>query len=185
MAPWAFSQCSSESSDQFFFFFLALSHVGSLFPNQGSNPFPLHWKCRLLTTGPPGKVMIYDDLHRSVMVFIHHCSLIFWNLWLEFHSLMWMLLIIRMKANDWNNWFHWIIESLINQPIPNDWERNSPRPGIAEEFWNCLMFSQASLVAQVVKRLPAWLNDVQSLVTGGLELRGNQISLATSCISNI
>ena len=97
-----------------FFFFLALCHVGSWFPNQGSNPFSLHWKRRLLTTGQPGKVMIYDDLYRSMMVFIHHCSLIFWNLWLEFHSLMWMLLIIRMKANDWNNWFHWIIDQSTN-----------------------------------------------------------------------
>ena len=23
-------------------------------PDQGSNPRPLHWKCRVLTTGPPG-----------------------------------------------------------------------------------------------------------------------------------
>ena len=30
-------------------------HVGSEFPDQGSNPPPLQWKCRVLTTGPPGK----------------------------------------------------------------------------------------------------------------------------------
>ena len=24
------------------------------FPNQGSNPCPLYWECRVLTTGPPG-----------------------------------------------------------------------------------------------------------------------------------
>ena len=27
------------------------------FPDQGSNPSPLHWKCRILTTGPPGKFL--------------------------------------------------------------------------------------------------------------------------------
>ena len=30
-------------------------HVGSWFPNQGSNPHPLHWKCTVLNTGPLGK----------------------------------------------------------------------------------------------------------------------------------
>ena len=28
--------------------------VGSYFPNQGLDPGPLRWKCRVLTTGPPG-----------------------------------------------------------------------------------------------------------------------------------
>ena len=32
-----------------------MHHVGSLFLNQGSNPHPLQWKLRVLTTGPPGK----------------------------------------------------------------------------------------------------------------------------------
>ena len=30
-------------------------HVESQFPDQGSNPHPLQWKCEVLTTGPPGK----------------------------------------------------------------------------------------------------------------------------------
>ena len=30
-------------------------HVGSYFPHQGSNLHPLHWKHRVLPTGPPGK----------------------------------------------------------------------------------------------------------------------------------
>ena len=30
-------------------------HVGSQFPAQGLKPRPLHGKCRVLTTGPPGK----------------------------------------------------------------------------------------------------------------------------------
>ena len=29
-------------------------HVGSYFPNQGSNPHPVLWKHRVLTIGPPG-----------------------------------------------------------------------------------------------------------------------------------
>lgn len=33
-------------------------HVGSQFPNQGSNLQPLHWNCGGLTTAPPGKSLI-------------------------------------------------------------------------------------------------------------------------------
>ena len=32
---------------------LATQHVGPLFPDQGLNLCPLHWKCEVLTTGPP------------------------------------------------------------------------------------------------------------------------------------
>ena len=39
-------------------------HVESLFPEKGSNPFPLQWQCRVLTTGLPGKS------HKS-FVFFH------------------------------------------------------------------------------------------------------------------
>ena len=43
----------------FFLFFLLFGcivrHMGSQFPNQGSNPHPLQWKHRVSTTGPPGK----------------------------------------------------------------------------------------------------------------------------------
>ena len=38
-----------------FFFFFWPYRVGSLFPNQGSNPCPLHWEHTALTTGPLGK----------------------------------------------------------------------------------------------------------------------------------
>ena len=34
---------------------LAGRHVESQFPYQGSNLHPLHWKGKVLTTGPPGK----------------------------------------------------------------------------------------------------------------------------------
>ena len=30
--------------------------MASQFPNQGLNPHPWYWKCRVLTTGPPGKL---------------------------------------------------------------------------------------------------------------------------------
>ena len=36
------------------FFFLAAWHIGSKFPDQGSNLCPLQWKCGALTTGLPG-----------------------------------------------------------------------------------------------------------------------------------
>ena len=39
----------------FIFLSHAIWHVGSLFPNQGLNPWPLYWKHRVLTIGPPKK----------------------------------------------------------------------------------------------------------------------------------
>ena len=42
-------------------FFNILAHheaCGILFPNQGSNPYLLHWKCRVLTTGPGNSLAI-------------------------------------------------------------------------------------------------------------------------------
>ena len=46
----------TEDNNCYYFFFLAW-HVGSSFPNQGSNPCPLQWKHGILTTGPSGKPM--------------------------------------------------------------------------------------------------------------------------------
>ena len=34
---------------------LLAAACGIQFPDQGSNPGPLHWECRVLATGPPGK----------------------------------------------------------------------------------------------------------------------------------
>ena len=39
----------------FFFFFLATLCGIWNYLDRGSNPCPLQWKCRVLTTGPPGK----------------------------------------------------------------------------------------------------------------------------------
>ena len=33
-------------------------HAGSQFPDQGSNPHPIHWKGEILTTGPLGKASL-------------------------------------------------------------------------------------------------------------------------------
>ena len=41
-------------SAKFSLIYLAVLHVGSQFSNQGLNSHPLHWKCGVLTTGPPG-----------------------------------------------------------------------------------------------------------------------------------
>ena len=46
--------------------FLAARHVGPQFPNQGSNPCPLQWKCGVLTTGRPGKSRRGRALRRDV-----------------------------------------------------------------------------------------------------------------------
>ena len=50
----------------FFFFFLAVMHVGSQFPYQGSNLRPLHWKCGILTTGP-GKSQDHHFIDRETV----------------------------------------------------------------------------------------------------------------------
>ena len=43
--------------------FLSWRHVGSWFPNQGSNSHSLHWKAKSFTTRPPGK-----SQHQSFLV---------------------------------------------------------------------------------------------------------------------
>ena len=42
------------------FFNLTASYVESQFPNQKSNPYPLLWKHRVLTTEPPGKSLLIN-----------------------------------------------------------------------------------------------------------------------------
>ena len=41
------------------FFFFFFGRTSGYLPDQGSNPHPLQWKCRILTTGPPGKLQIF------------------------------------------------------------------------------------------------------------------------------
>ena len=56
----------------FFFFFLVCSvqHAGSSFPKQGSDSDPLHWECRVLTTGQLGKSVCVNQcpgLHSALV----------------------------------------------------------------------------------------------------------------------
>ena len=59
-----------------FFIFLAVQLVGSWFPDQGSSPYPLQWKGRVLITGPPGKspCILFDDSHSDRCEMISHCG---------------------------------------------------------------------------------------------------------------
>ena len=47
--------CCSRVNCMIDFVFLAVPHAGSQFPGQRSNRRHLLWKCRVQTTGPPGK----------------------------------------------------------------------------------------------------------------------------------
>ena len=43
----------------YYLFAHAVQHVGSYFPNQGSNPYTLHWKCRVFSSGSPSLYQLY------------------------------------------------------------------------------------------------------------------------------
>ena len=66
-------------------------HVGSNYPDQGSNPGPLHWERRDLPTGPPGK-SLYTFLRGAATLYLRIFFLMHENLgwlseriaWLEF-----------------------------------------------------------------------------------------------------
>ena len=51
---WGAIVFSATPSYFFLFFDYSTQHVGSQFPIQGLNPHSLQWKCKALTTGPPG-----------------------------------------------------------------------------------------------------------------------------------
>ena len=57
----------------FFFLSHAARHVRSQLPDQGSNPRPLHWKCEVLTTGPPGKslTVLFFKFYLFIYLFIY------------------------------------------------------------------------------------------------------------------
>ena len=59
-----------------------LWHTGSKFPNQGSNLYPLEWKCRVLATGPPGR----------------SCSLVLVSSWLGVSNVD----ILHMSIDSWH-----------------------------------------------------------------------------------
>ena len=49
-------------------------HVGSQFPNQRSNPCPLHWKHEVLTTGLPGTSCLYAFISIFLMALLRYNS---------------------------------------------------------------------------------------------------------------
>ena len=76
-----FFQKPDENMEHLFFFFFffgcAAPHVGSQFPNQGSNPHPLQWKRRVPTTGPPGKspgIFILNGMKLLETVMLDHTA---------------------------------------------------------------------------------------------------------------
>ena len=58
----------TSGTHHFYSFGLTTWHVGSYFPNQGSNPHPLYWQCGALTTGPPVKSL---DLNLLTLQFLN------------------------------------------------------------------------------------------------------------------
>ena len=80
----------------FLFFFLSLKHFYLFiwlcqvlvtacritFPDQGLNPGSLHWKCRVLATGPPGKSQNLYNLsgYFSCIFFLHPLLLLLLSL---------------------------------------------------------------------------------------------------------
>ena len=59
-----------------YFLFLRSQHGGSSFPDQGSNPYPLHWELGVLTTRQPGKSLmlgfdsVYMCARRHLLCFV-------------------------------------------------------------------------------------------------------------------
>ena len=73
----------------FFFLFLAMPYGSRiLVPNRGLNVHPLQWKCRVLTTGPPGKSLYCLFLYYWILTFFIYpkyeffVRLVVWNYFL-------------------------------------------------------------------------------------------------------
>ena len=47
---------------------------GIQFPDQGSNPGPLHWECGILTTGPTGRYQFTEILFLTAVLCSHPCK---------------------------------------------------------------------------------------------------------------
>ena len=79
LPPFCFSHATSVwGISHSLFFARTACHVGSYLPEQGSNPVPLQWERRVLTTGPPGKSLTFflgegfpdhPGLHHGVVTF--------------------------------------------------------------------------------------------------------------------
>ena len=100
----------------FFIFVRVTWHVGSQFPDQGLNLSPLHWKFRVLTTGPPGKSLWYLlKVESSISVTYFY----------------FVIVIIREKDHRIHEviikeiWTDWVHDD--NESCESNW-RNSPFP---------------------------------------------------------
>ena len=78
----------------FFYLFICRSvwHVGCQFPDQGLNPYPLQWKCRVLTTGPPGNSL--NVLYKTKEV----------SLYSQFADSFFFLVLLILFI-----WLHWVL----------------------------------------------------------------------------
>ena len=54
MAGLIFPKLIDQRNRIFFFFFAVPWGMWDHAPHQGLNLYPLHWECKVLTTGPPG-----------------------------------------------------------------------------------------------------------------------------------
>ena len=128
--------------------------MGSQFTNQGLNPQPLQWKHRVLTSGRPGKLLnkhLLKKLKRSCTTLYFKVCLLNDNirlheLWCTWHT----------KHSSKCFYLHYFIYS-FQQPhvlgTSNYRQRNRSTERINN---NCHIYnSGASLVAQLVKNLPA------------------------------
>ena len=88
---------------------LLVAACGIYFPDQGWNPGPLHWKCRVLATGPPGK-----SLH----------SLFFFNLCIYFN---WRLITLQY-CSGFCHTLTWICHGCTCVPHPEPLSHLPPHP---------------------------------------------------------
>ena len=73
------TQIKSLTLPSFFFWPHHPARCNFQFPKQGSNQYPLKWKLRVLTSGPPGKSLTMS-FYRDQSKEYQHCSLDFQNL---------------------------------------------------------------------------------------------------------
>ena len=74
---------------------LLVEACGIWFPDQGLKPSPLHWECRVLATGPPGKSQVFlffkfRIVHNilKIILFGYHCL---FTSFIFFLSIVWFL----------------------------------------------------------------------------------------------
>ena len=132
---WTSSNFLGEISDRnFFFFCCTMWHAGSYFHDQGSDPWPLQWKCRVLITEPTGKSQDHFCYHIwSILWFLTHKllrpldSLESWMLFCLF--VCWWCDSWKMRAH-WQGLESWNFQgfpggSMVKKPSSNAGDRGS------------------------------------------------------------